>query len=254
MGKRGYYRRMSWQEFFNVEYLGEVTSTNALLKEGARLGDIEGKVLVARSQTAGRGRKERRFYSSGRGLYTSILLRPSRVTANASWRFTVLAAVAVSRALRSLGFLPKIKWVNDVYLGAKKVAGILAEGSVNSEGNLDYVVIGIGVNVAPPEGGFPDEIKDIATALYKNYSEEKRRCLLDKILSEIYDLYVNACFKDVIEEYRSASILIGREVTVTEGRYQGNATVLGIDDECRLVVDTGQGRMVMDSGEVRIKL
>ena len=244
---------MGNREFFKIEYLSEVSSTNTLLKEEASFS-AEGRVLVADRQSAGRGRKDRRFLSSGNGLYASVLLRPKCVPAALCGRFTVMAAVAVRRAIACLGFMPEIKWVNDIYLENKKVSGILAESAIDGKGNLSYVVIGIGVNIAPPSGGFPEEIENIAAALYSEYTAGRRDLLLDRILNELYSLYKKDQWEKILEEYRVHSLLIGKKVTVIEGRYQGIATVLGIDDECRLVVEAPCGRLVLDGGEVRIKV
>ena len=135
-----------------VQALSETDSTNTRLKEWAREGRIAAPyVLTADSQTAGRGRLGRRFVSPpGTGLYMSILIAPPKNTD--AGKITVLAAVAVCRTIHELtGLQPKIKWVNDLFLRGKKVCGILAE-KIN-----EGVIVGIGINVESPPGGFPPE-------------------------------------------------------------------------------------------------
>ena len=146
----------------------EVTSTNTLLKAQAEQGAPEGTVLIAESQTAGKGRLGRHFTSPpGTGIYFSLLLRP-HCTAEKSLFITTTAAVAVCEAIEQVtGLNPQIKWVNDVYLNEKKVCGILTEASVDFEnGGLNWAVLGIGINIAVPEEGFPEEIRSIAGAIF----------------------------------------------------------------------------------------
>ena len=125
-------------------------------------------MLVAESQTAGRGRLGRSFHSPvGTGLYMSILLRPT-FSAERALFITTAAAVAVCRAIeQETGLKPQIKWVNDIYLHEKKICGILTESSINFETKgLKWAVLGIGLNLSEPEGGFPEEIRSVAGALF----------------------------------------------------------------------------------------
>ena len=147
----------------------EVTSTNTLLKAQAEQGAPEGTVLIAESQTAGKGRLGRHFTSPpGTGIYFSLLLRP-HCTAEKSLFITTTAAVAVCEAIEQVtGLNPQIKWVNDIYLNEKKVCGILTEASVDFEnGGLNWAVLGIGINIAVPKEGFPEEIRSIAGAPWR---------------------------------------------------------------------------------------
>nr|MCR5583593.1 biotin--[acetyl-CoA-carboxylase] ligase [Eggerthellaceae bacterium] len=135
-------------------------STNNDVKSLAEQGKEELFALVASKQESGKGRRGRSFFSLGdRGVYLSILIRPSMPIAQAS-AITAVAAVATCRAVESLfDVKPSIKWVNDVYLGKHKICGILTEAATDLEtGMLSYAVVGIGVNVYEPEGGFPEEI------------------------------------------------------------------------------------------------
>ena len=151
-----------------LDVFDTVDSTNTVCLKRASGGDRRTYAAVAGGQTRGRGRRGRSFFSpDGTGLYMSILLRPSGLTADQAVRFTTVAAVAVSEAIETVaGRSATVKWVNDIYVGGRKACGILTEASFNPEdGTLDYAVVGIGINVYEPQGGFPEEIKDRAGAL-----------------------------------------------------------------------------------------
>ena len=151
-----------------LDVFDTVDSTNTVCLKRASGGDRRTYAAVAGGQTRGRGRRGRSFFSpDGTGLYMSILLRPSGLSADEAVKFTTIAAVAVSEAIEAVaGKTASIKWVNDIYVSGRKACGILTEASFNPEdGTLDYAVVGIGINVYEPQGGFPEEIKDRAGAL-----------------------------------------------------------------------------------------
>lgn len=245
---------------FDVHTRHTVTSTNTVLKELARKGEKSGYVLVAQHQTAGKGRLGRKFYSpDDTGIYMSVLLRP-KMNIQDSLFITTSAAVAVSRAIEkvSLGKVhPKIKWVNDIFVDNKKVCGILTEASVDFEsGGLEYAVLGIGVNIFPPESDFPDEIKDIAASVFSDKTEKNmRNRLAAEILRELEKLPENYTSREIIDEYRNRSMLLGKKVFAMSGDEKKPCTVLDIDDRARLVVRFENGEeKALSSGEVSIKL
>ena len=144
----------------DIEVYKEVTSTNTMLKERGSQGAKEGQVIIANMQTAGRGRIGRTFHSpSDTGIYMSILLRPTDLIPQDAVKITTLAAVCACEAIENVsGKSAAIKWVNDIFMDGLKVCGILTEAAMSLEsGNLDYVVLGIGLNAYEPEGGFPEE-------------------------------------------------------------------------------------------------
>ena len=146
---------------YAVSVVGQTVSTNTDLRALALTGAAEGTTLIADTQTGGRGRRGRTFASPEGGVYLSTLLRPAPNTKTGL--ITCLAAVAACRAIESLCSLwVEIKWVNDLYLNGRKVAGILAEGVLAPDGTLSAVVIGIGINVY---GTLPPELSTIATTL-----------------------------------------------------------------------------------------
>ena len=160
-----------------VEVWKEIPSTNQRLKQAAVEKKLpSGSFVAAESQNAGKGRRGRTFYSpKGSGLYLSVLLYPSK-TAHESLEITAAAAVAVCRAVeKCCGVSLGIKWVNDLYLGEKKVCGILTEAVTDFEtGDIEFVVVGIGLNLYEPKEGFPKEIlKDGRLLVINERGEEE---------------------------------------------------------------------------------
>ena len=146
--------------FYYPQVFPVLPSTNDTVKALAAEGAPEGVVVLAEAQTAGKGRMRRQFFSpDGTGIYMSILLRPKLAAEDALF-ITTAAAAAVADAIEAAtGENAGIKWVNDVYLRGLKVCGILTEGALGlEEGNLEYAVLGIGINAIAPQNGFPEEI------------------------------------------------------------------------------------------------
>jgi BirA family biotin operon repressor/biotin-[acetyl-CoA-carboxylase] ligase len=243
---------------FDIDYRATVTSTNSVLKDLAAGGAREGTVVAAITQTAGRGRFGRSFYSpADSGVYFSVLLRPG-VGAPDATLLTTAAAVAVARAVEDVTGAPaRIKWVNDVYCGGKKVCGILTEGAFNMEsGAMDYAVVGIGVNVAPPPGGFPADLSAVATSVcgQDNAAAGVRARLIAGILIRFWDYYQNLSGKAFLAEYKARSLVVGHDVDVVAAGATRPARALEIDDGCRLVVRFEDGEVrALSSGEVSIR-
>jgi len=202
LSKENILNNLKNKDFYSVSVVDSIGSTNDEMKIKAQKGEKEGSVLVALSQSGGKGRLGRRFFSpQNTGLYMSVILRPDLKPEDAIL-ITTAAAVAISKAIDEVsGKFSGIKWVNDIYINGKKVCGILAEAGFNqTEPKLDYVVLGIGVNVYAPEGGFPEDIKDIADAVFSENQENMRALLCAKILDNFYDIYNNLCQKEHVEE------------------------------------------------------
>ncbi len=243
----------SW---FTVEIADTVTSTNTVLKERANAGAPEGTVLIAQQQTGGRGRQGRSFASpKGTGLYTSILLRP-KMKAEEALFLTTAVAVAVAETIEEVsGQKAGIKWVNDIWIGDLKVCGILTEASFDLEaGGLEYAVVGWGINLAEPEGGFPEELRGVAGAVFSDPPGNDTRSRLSAgILRRFLYYYRTLSSRTFLQGYRDRSILIGRPVAIL-GKEEQEALVLGIDDDCRLHVRLPDGQeRFLSSGEVRVR-
>lgn len=229
-----------------AEEYPELESTNSFLKSRAK--DASGELaVIALSQTGGRGRLGRSFFSPGGGLYLSALLR--NLPENFYEFITPAAAVAVAEALEECGSeRASIKWVNDIYIREKKVCGILAE-TANTPDRA--VIVGIGVNLIDPPGGFPKEIRDRAGAAFLSPSPNIRRALAEIIIRNLKREIPQK--PDLTARYRSRSNLIGKEVTVI-GPKTYPATVLGIDDAFRLIVSTAGVTRTLNAGEVSVKM
>ncbi|MGN1113939.1 MAG: biotin--[acetyl-CoA-carboxylase] ligase [Oscillospiraceae bacterium] len=244
---------------FDIHTEHTVTSTNTVLKELARNGEKSKYVLVACEQTEGRGRLGRSFYSpDSTGIYMSIILRPD-INIEDSLFITTSAAVAVCRAIETVSdgkVSPQIKWVNDIFVDGKKVCGILTEASVDFEsGKPEYAVLGIGVNIFPPKNDFPDDIKNTANSIFDSIcGTNMRNRMAAEILRELEKMSGNYKSKDILEEYRKRSMLIGKEVYAVSQNQKTPCRVLSIDDNARLVVELENGKQkVLSSGEVSIK-
>lgn len=241
-----------------VSVYNELDSTNNHLKKLASDGEGEGAVVVALSQSKGRGRMGKSFYSpDGTGIYFSLLLRPS-ISAEKSLFLTVMASVAVAEtAMKYSDGDVKIKWVNDVYIDGRKICGILTEGSISLENNgLQYAVVGIGINILTPEKGFPDDIKDRAGAIFhgnKSADDAKSR-IVAEVLNRFYDMYTGKD-RDYIERYKKYSYLTGKSIDVIYHDRTEPAFVLGITDDCHLIIRTERGDVkTLSSGDVSVKV
>ena len=219
-------------------------------------------VVIARQQTAGRGRLGRGFYSPRDGLYLSIVIKPDFDISRSSM-VTVAAAAATSEAIDELcGCSTEIKWVNDIYLNRKKVCGILTEATTDFEtGQIDSLFIGIGINTS--EKSFPSELAGIAGSISEEGLDGHEKSLLAASITEKVLRYTKD-LSGFMDSYRSRSMVIGREITVYTGTYRKDPTrelggraafALEIDDAGGLVVEYEDGiRQTLTSGEVSIRL
>ena len=244
------------EQKLNITIFDELDSTNNYLKKIGSQGEKENQLVIALSQTGGRGRMGRSFYSpNGTGIYFSLLLHPE-FSAEKSLFLTVMAAVSVAETVMKYNKNDvKIKWVNDIYINGKKVCGILTEGAVNNSKKLDYAVVGIGINVIAPENVFPDDIKDIATAIFPGNSEEniKEKIVAD-VINRFFSMY-NGDDKDYIRRYKDYSYLTGKEINIIQGDSTRPATVIDITDDCHLLVKNEKGEIEeISSGDVSVRL
>ena len=234
-----------------VVFFDETDSTNTRAKEYAKANsDNNTPVLfVANSQTAGRGRMGRSFVSNeNAGIYMSLLAYPDERGFN-STSVTAKAAVAICRAVDDLcGVETEIKWVNDVYLGGKKLAGVLCEGEVLQNGKIGYSIIGMGINVY--KNAISDEISHIATSIQSESKVVPNRSLLAaKIIEKI--LKSNA---SDFEEYKKRSMVIGKTIRVIKHDIQYEATVKDLNSDYSLEIEHDGITEKLFTGEVSIKI
>lgn len=246
------------EALINVErvYFKESTgSTNEDIKALAEKKEREFTIVLARSQTGGKGRLSRSFSSPIGGLYFSVLLRP-KLSAQTSLKITTAAAVAMAKAIEIIANQKTdIKWVNDIYIKGKKVCGILTEGAFDAEnGQLKYAVLGIGVNVATPKGGFNEEIKDKAGAIFETSTPPSLVyiSLINEFLREFKEYYKEIDSMPHIEQYRSRNMLLDKKVTYKKDGKSYTATVCGIGESAELIVEKDGKKIPLSSGEVRI--
>lgn len=237
-----------------IDVFKTIDSTNNFAKSLAQLGAVHGTTVISEVQTQGKGRMGRTFYSPlGMGIYMSVIIRP-KLSVEHSLLITSCAAVAVAEAIEKVsGIDCKIKWVNDIYAGSKKLCGILTEASVDVEqGGLEYAIVGIGLNVQ--NVNFPKNVADIATSIKLETGENTSRSLLAaEILNCLEERLENITDKSFIEEYRSRSNVIGKRIEVTQGDRISAMTCTGIDEYGRLLVRLDDGEeKALSSGTVRL--
>ena len=240
---------------YTIERIEETSSTNTLLIEWAAEGAPEGLCVIAARQYGGRGRMGRSFHSPETGLYMSVLLRP-KLDASTVQLITVAAAVAAARAIEHISSQSaRIKWVNDILIDGRKVAGILTEAQFVSD-TLNSAVLGLGVNLSPPAGGFPDEIANSAGALFPDPCPDSvRMALAVGILDGFFALYRALPDLKFIEEYRKRSSVVGHRINVLQNGGSRPALALDIDGRARLIVrydDTGEVS-ALSMGEISIR-
>ena len=240
----------------NITIFDELDSTNTYLKKVGSSCKKENQLVIALSQTGGRGRMGRSFYSpNGTGIYFSLLLHPE-FSAEKSLLLTVMAAVSVAETIMKYNSNDvKIKWVNDIYIDGKKVCGILTEGSINADKKLDYAVVGIGINLIAPENGFPDDIKDIATSIFPGKDKEniKEKIVAD-VVNKFFDMY-NGKDDSYIKRYKEYSYLTGKKINIISGDSVRLATVIDITDDCHLLVKNENDEIEeISSGDVSVRL
>ncbi len=240
----------------NITIFDELDSTNNYLKKLGSQGEMTTQLVIAESQTGGRGRMGRAFYSpNGSGIYFSLLLHPN-FSAEKSLFLTIMAAVSVAETVMKYNSNDvKIKWVNDIYIDGKKVCGILTEGAINHNKMLNYAVVGIGINVIAPENGFPDDIKDIATAIFPGNTEvNSKEKIVAEVINSFFDMY-NGIDTDFVKRYKEYSYLTGKEINIISGENTRTATVININDDCHLLVKNENGEIEeISSGDVSVRL
>lgn len=238
----------------DTEVFQVIDSTSSEARRQIENGLIHDKLIVSYMQSGGRGRRGRDFHSpSGKGIYMSLVLLPERLTVKDSLLTTSLTAVAVLRALgKHTEEKTGIKWVNDIYLNGKKVAGILTEAiSDISKGTVKALIIGIGVNVRPQE--FPDDLPD---AGYIDLSDVPISILISDIANEVRTILMcrdHEAIREAMEEYRDRSVLTGKEISFEENGVKRFGTVRGITDEGHLLVFIDGKETELSSGEITVR-
>ena len=241
----------------NIHYFETIDSTNTHAKHMAADGAPHGTVLIADSQTGGRGRMGRSFYSPADcGIYLSMILRPN-CPAQKLMHLTCAVAVAIADGIQNaVGLRPGIKWTNDLVIGQKKLGGILTELSLDSTGNVDYAVVGIGINCNQTATQFPDEIQHIATSLSICSGKRIARAA---VIANLLVALQHMCndlqnTEAILSRYRRDCITIGQDISVICGDEISHGKALDVDENGALLVRFDDGQIsAVTSGEVSIR-
>lgn len=235
-----------------VRVFDTIDSTNNEAKRMMESGFSGFAILAAEEQTGGRGRLGRSFYSpAATGLYFTVIVPPCFPSAEATL-LTPAAAVAAVRVLeRVSGKELKIKWVNDVYKGDKKICGILAEAVLDMEkGGFSGFAVGIGINLSTED--FPKDIADIAASLK---TDADRNEIAASIARELFAFAKNLSAREFLAEYRAHSYVTGKEIYFIKDGEKQNATAIGIDDDGGLTVKLENGEVTtLRGGEISVRI
>lgn len=241
----------------NLTVLDSVESTNTY----AKMLDVSSKpsIVIADTQTAGRGRLGRSFSSpKGTGIYMSIAFKPD-FDLDKSLFITMAAAVGCANAIEEVAKVsPKIKWVNDLFYNGKKVCGILTEAQTNFEtGKIESVIIGVGINCFPSD--MPSDLRDIAGFLSEDTDAFSRSLLTAKVIDNIISLSKTFQDKQFLIDYKKRSFILGKSIMVNNlaTNEQVKARAIDIDDNGGLIVEYMEGRHMREiftitSGEISI--
>lgn len=233
--------------------LESVGSTNTETKVLLAEGETEGLIVVAHTQTSGRGRRGRPWLSPLGGLYFSIILSP-RLGDEKTPLMGLLCACAVRRALFALGIDAQVKWPNDILVGDKKIAGILSE-AVTIASETAGLVIGIGVNQNCPVSDMPSGLEWPTTSIVDEIGKEtSTESLLCEIVNEIDSLIkiveTNSSFSAVIDEWRKTSCTLGKSVRIHEDGKFTDGIARDIQEDGALLVETETGFVSVLLGDV----
>ena len=233
----------------------ELPSTNDLAKQLAEEGAASGEVVIAESQTAGRGRRGRGWISPPRkNLYLSAIVRPDLPPQRAP-EVTLVASVAVCEAVRQAGVNAVIKWPNDVLFEGRKLAGILLEMAAEMD-RVQWLVIGIGVNLNLAPGELPDDLRDVATSVAAERGSPVPRALFTAALlgglEEWLDRHAAEGFEPIRQAWRSLSGTLGREVRASVGEGEVTGVAEDIDETGALLVRGAAGLTRILAGEVQL--
>jgi BirA family biotin operon repressor/biotin-[acetyl-CoA-carboxylase] ligase len=253
------------QSGLGTEYIGkriytlsEASSTNEVAFRLALHGTEEGVVVLAESQTKGKGRMGRPWESpAGSNIYLSIILRP-RIVPSKTPLITLMAAVACAEAIDAVtGLLPAIKWPNDLLLERKKLGGILTEADMELD-RINFVVVGIGINVNMTRATFPPSIKDTATSLQEALGREiSRIALIQSMLRHLEQWYQRlgqGRGEEIRRRWKELSLVKGQAIEVTSLGEVVRGTALDIDEDGALLVQTENNTIKrVVAGDVTLK-
>src|SRR3712207_4852633 len=227
-------------------------------KELASLGEENGTIILSEEQTLGKGRLGKQWCSpKGKGIWLSLILKPDLDPINAS-KITQIGAAALCKSFIEIGIPSFIKWPNDIVINNRKVCGILTE--MNGELNrINYIILGIGINVNIDMDDLPEELKDTASSLKiesgKTIDRRKLAALILNNFELLYNELLNEChINSSIDICRKNSILLNKQIRIINKNSTKIAKALDLDNEGRLIVQLEDGTVdTIISGEVSIR-
>ncbi len=223
-------------------------STNLEAKKLFADGFCKPTLIVAKEQTAGRGRQGRAFYSPAESGVYFTLLHPAQGSLGSLVPLTAAAAVAVMRAIRDCtGRQTQIKWVNDLTIGGRKVCGILSEGLT---GEQNALAIGVGINLRPAK--FPPELAGIAGSV--GDTDTPRSTLIAAAVRNLLSFLNAPTHREWLDDYRKTSCVIGHEILILQNRETRAAKALDVGDDGELIVQTGRGIETLRTGEITVRM
>ena len=235
-----------------IHYFKEVDSTNEVAKKLAEEGAQEGTIVIAESQTSGKGRLGKKWISPSGGVWMTIILRPD-IPPHQAPQLTLVTGVAMAKTLdKECGLDVGIKWPNDILIGNKKVCGILTEAITNHK--LDFVLVGIGLDLNVDLDNFPPELREGATSLKRELHRDIPGVkLVQNFLTDfenLYDEFKAGNFPEILAEWRRLSKTIGRHVEVHKRGRVVTGEAIGVNKDGMLILEMEDGslRKVM-SGE-----
>ena len=242
---------------YEVYHYDTVSSTNDVAKELAKRGGKEGIVILADEQTRGRGRLNRRWLSPKGGIWLSIVLRPQISPPEAS-RITFITSSAVAETLRQLYALdPAVKWPNDVLIAGRKVCGVLTEASTRG-GIVQFVVVGLGINVNVDLQVFPSRVRRDVTTLQRELSHAVEPMTLTKTLLQNFDYRYarlrEGAWRPLLREWKSRATFLHEPVSVTSMHEYLHGEAVDIDEDGALLIrlETGVVKRVL-AGDLKLR-
>lgn len=243
----------------DMYYFDTIDSTNKKAKELAIEGANHGTLVFANEQSAGKGRYGRSFESpKDTGIYMSLIVRPQEILFDDPTILTSYAAVVVSEAIEVLTKKKVgIKWVNDLFLEDKKVCGILTEAVTNFEsGQIEWIVIGIGINLSTKQAVFSEEVSHKAGSILTSTDDGvNRNQLVAMIYEGLLQTQKELSILEVMNEYKDRSIILNKRVLIQQGKNEFYVLIKDIDSSGQLIVQHDNEEFeTFNSGEIRVIL
>ncbi len=237
-----------------IHIFNETDSSNIQAFRIASGGADEGSIVIAESQTGGKGRLGRRWISpSGKNLYLSLIIRPQIPTHTAP-RLTLVTAVALSETLDSLNAAGhRIKWPNDIIFNEKKLSGILTEMKGDCD-TIDFVIIGLGINLNSSSNDYPEDIKDSAISLKDITGNEINRIeFLNSFLFHFeknYSEFNHGGFPEILDRWKTKSAIINQKIKVTDHSDVFTGIVIEVTSDGNLIVQCSDSVRQVNSGDI----